>query len=408
MGIARRADSSVRRAVGFWRSARANPALLLVLVVGVVLRAVLMPLTHGQDFVVWDKAATATLNGDNVYAHHPDYPGGPYAYFPLFLYLELPFRWLAGATGIGFTVLGKLAIMAGDLVATMVLAAEIGRRGRSARQVALGAALFFLNPLLLYNGAFYGRFDSVGLALLLAAFWWYRPGRPLSWRTSMLYAAAIAAKTFPMFMAPKLIAFGRVSATRILVTCLAVLGGISLPYLLTSPRAFLTDVFLYDAKKLPQGLSWQQLVLAHISADSARRMSYVFLVAFMVGVLVLVRVPDLETYCLLTLLLFLLSSKVVLEQYLLWPMPWLVLRTYRPASPGPALVTGSTGMLAALTVIGMLANPYVHPFGRQPGWIAVLLAALLAGYCVAVLREESRRTGSRPQTRTTPPSQPIS
>ena len=65
---------------------------------GLIARAVLIPITHGQDFVVWDLASTATLHGVNIYAHHPAYPGGPFAYFPVFLYLELPFQWLVACT----------------------------------------------------------------------------------------------------------------------------------------------------------------------------------------------------------------------------------------------------------------------------------------------------------------------
>jgi len=32
----------------------------------------------------WDRASSATLRGINIYAHHPHYPHGAYAYFPLF------------------------------------------------------------------------------------------------------------------------------------------------------------------------------------------------------------------------------------------------------------------------------------------------------------------------------------
>jgi len=71
------------------------PLVVCVIALGIVVRAILLPLTHGRDFIVWDLASAATLHGSNVYAHHPHYPGGPYAYFPLFLYLELPAQWIA-------------------------------------------------------------------------------------------------------------------------------------------------------------------------------------------------------------------------------------------------------------------------------------------------------------------------
>ena len=85
----------------------ATTRLVLVVAAGIAVRVVLAPITRGQDFDVWDLASTATLQRIDIYAHHPAYPGGPYAYFPLFFYLEVPFQWLAEHTGIPFTVLGE-------------------------------------------------------------------------------------------------------------------------------------------------------------------------------------------------------------------------------------------------------------------------------------------------------------
>jgi len=95
--------------------------LLAVLIVGLVARAILVPITHGPDFVVWDLASRATLDGVNVYAHHPAYTGGPYTYFPLFLYLEVPMQWLTVHTGVSFTIMGKLPIVGADLLATLLI-----------------------------------------------------------------------------------------------------------------------------------------------------------------------------------------------------------------------------------------------------------------------------------------------
>ena len=58
---------------------------------------------------MWDAASAATLHGMDIYAHHPAYPGGPYAYFPVFLYVELPFQWLAQHTGAQLPRAGQAA-----------------------------------------------------------------------------------------------------------------------------------------------------------------------------------------------------------------------------------------------------------------------------------------------------------
>src|SRR5579884_2221475 len=77
-------------------------AMVTVCLAGLAVRAALVPLGHGQDFVVWRLASTWTLRGVNIYAHHPAYPGGPYAYFPLFLAIEVPLRWLSDQTSAPF------------------------------------------------------------------------------------------------------------------------------------------------------------------------------------------------------------------------------------------------------------------------------------------------------------------
>jgi Gpi18-like mannosyltransferase len=205
--------------------------LVAVFVVGLVVRAILIPITHGQDFVVWDKASAATLDGVNIYAHHPHYPAGPYSYFPFFVYLELPFQWFAQCTGIPFTVLGKLPIAVGDIVTAWVLAAELNDRGHPPRVVAAGTALFFLNPLVLDNSALYGRFDSLGCALLLLALRGIRRRGGVSGRDAVCFAFAVAAKTFPGFAVLGFLRAGRNARRRVLLALVAVLGALSLPYL---------------------------------------------------------------------------------------------------------------------------------------------------------------------------------
>ena len=206
----------------------ASARLVLVLAAGIAIRVALVPITRGQDFDVWDLASTATLQGIDIYAHHPAYPGGPYAYFPLFLYLELPFQWLAQHTGISFTVLGKVPILAGDVACALVLAGELRDRTASNRAVLLGTSLFFLNPLVLYNGAFYGRFDTVALALLLFA---VRLLRKSKRSAGLWYGLAVAAKTFPVFVLPGIVRAARGRRMWLAITSMGVLLVLSAPYI---------------------------------------------------------------------------------------------------------------------------------------------------------------------------------
>ena len=235
---------------------------------------------------MWDLASTATLQGSDIYTHHPAYPGGPYAYFPLFLYLELPLQFLAAHTGISFTVLGKVPILAGDVACALVLAAELRDRTASNRAVLLGTSLFFLNPLVLYNGAFYGRFDTVALALLLFS---VRLLRKRKRSAGLWYGLAVAAKTFPAFVLPGIVRYARGRRIWIAITPMTVLLVLSAPYL-PSWRAMLSDIVVYDAVKAPGALSWQTLLLGTTSIEALRLISHVLLAVYLIGTVLLARV----------------------------------------------------------------------------------------------------------------------
>jgi hypothetical protein len=343
--------------------------LAAVLIVGVAARAILVPITHGPDFVVWDLASRATLNGVNVFAHHPAYSGGPYPYFPLFLYLEVPMQWLTVHTGVPFTVMGKLPIVGADLLATLIVVGELRRRGHGRGAEALAAALVFLNPLVLYNGAFYGRFDNVCVALFLVAFRAYRRGRPATWGFAVAYALAVAAKTFPIFVLPWLVLRDRLTAMRVLSAGCGILFVLSAPYLLTSPRAFVTDL-LYSADKLPGGLSWLVIFHGHATGEQLA-IGDAFLGVFLVAVTALALIDDFAICSVAAMLLFMVFSKQVIEQYLTWPLPLLALLAIDERSRIALF------LLAILTTAGMLVNAYFHPFGLQPAPVNVVFASLV-------------------------------
>jgi uncharacterized membrane protein len=358
-----------------------------VLAVGVVVRAILVPITHGPDFTVWDLASRATLSGVNVYAHHPAYTGGPYSYFPLFLYIELPMQWLALHTGVPFTVLGKLPIVAADLAATLLIVREVRRHEVTERAQATAAALFFLNPLVLYNGAFYGRFDSVALALLMLAVTLRDTGGRVGWRFSFAYALAIAVKTFPIFLLPWLVRQRRRRAIGVVVMVGVVLFAVSAPYIIASPSAFATDL-MYGADKLPGGLSWQ-VVLHGLPATLQVDIGDVLLGVFAAAAIVLAFIDDLTVAGAVIMVLFLLLSKQVIEQYMLWPLPFLVLLAAGRHSRSAWL------LIAELTVAGMVVNAHFHPFGVQPVAINVGLAITVTATLTRLLAtERARRAGS--------------
>lgn len=366
--------------------------MVAVLLVGLVVRGLLIPLTHGQDFVVWDKASAATLRGVNIYAHHPAYPAGPYAYFPLWLYIELPFQWLAQHSDIPFQVAGKLPIVGADLACALLIAAAVRAQGRGEWVVAAAAGGFFLNPLVLYNSAYYGRFDSLGCAFLLAALIGLSRRHRAQWRTAGYYALAVAVKTFPVLVLGPVLRSARGARKRILTMLAAVIVVLTLPYLGT-PRALYTDIFRYDATKVPQGLSWQRELLGLLGVDQAKQLSYLLLICFAVVAVLLAVTTELWLCAALTLVAFLLFSKVVLEQYLIWPLPFLLVVA---TGAGAALAGTCLVLVGLLTTIGMLDNANYHPLEPSAVMPYSLAAICLIGLvvCATLRRSSSAPSGA--------------
>ncbi len=352
---------------------------LAVFLASLLVRCLLLPITYGPDFLVWDLASRATLSGINIYAHHPaGYLGGPYTYPPLFLYAELPFQWLAIHTGLPFTVLGKLPIVAGDLLTGYLIALFLAERHHGDRRIALACAAYLFNPLVLYNGAFYGRFDAVCVSLFLLALRIQgEEGR--SWRFLSVYAAAIATKIYPVFLLPWLSMTDRTTRARLAAALALVVGGLSLPYLATSPRAFISDILFYNLNRTPSNLSWQIVFLDYLPPQALWIVGVLFLVIF--GA-VLCRLTELDIYsaALVGILAFFLLSKLVIEQYLLWTFPFLI----QNAADGQS--RSDLALLTLFSAAGMLSNHYIHPFGERVVVLNVILAVATLVYIVRTSR----------------------
>ncbi len=369
--------------------------MTIVLLIGALARVVLVPITFGQDFVVWNLVSNALLHGNNFYAHPPAHlPGGPYGYLPLFAYIELPFRFLATVTSVPFTIFGKLPVLAGDAGVVWAIVRWCRARGVSQRDEVLAVALWWLNPLVLYNGAFYGRFDSLCLALLLAALLAGPPVLRADGRRSrspIYLGLAVAAKTFPAFLLPWFLRNGRERARMFWGTVAATVV-VSLPLILLSPVAVVKSVLLYDANKTPTNLSWLLPLSEMWGKDMTRAIGTFVLLGFFVS-LVALTMLELPEYCCAAFCAFIVFSKVVNEQYLVWVVPFLAV-LYVTTRRRPHL-----WLLGLFTAIGSLVNPFVHPFGRQGTmptvWVNVLLFAATSAYLIWLVRE--RRDAVRRQ-----------
>lgn len=347
------------------------PGIALALILAALVRCVLLPIAYGHDFVVWDQATRYLVHGINPYTRWR-HMANPYAYPPVFLYLDLPMQWLALHTGVSFVILGKLPMAAADLVVGATLYRWLCNAGRSSRLAVTAACLYLFNPLVLYNSAFLGRFDSVALAFFLPAL------MARGYRFALLYGLAIATKTFPIFILPALL-FGRYRRPwRELAGTLLVIAIVSLPFLLWNPGAFFFNVVVLAGKMAPypMGLSWHFVLKGMMPHATYEWLLRVFYVLFLVAIVLWRDRPPI-TRCALILSLFLLVDHKIWEQYLTWPLPFLIaLALLRRDVKAALLAVGLT--VAAVFNNEQRAPVHHHFYMRLIPYPTVTLNVLLA------------------------------
>jgi Gpi18-like mannosyltransferase len=270
-------------------------------------------------------------------------------------------EWLAEHTGWSFRVLGKLPIVAGDMLVGWLIYATL-RRHRHPERVALaGMLLYLFNPLVLYNGAFYGRFDAIALAFLLLALENYRT----RW-FAPAFALAISAKTFPLFMLP-LLAFGRDRQIlrRLILACGLALV-LALPYVITDPDGLLSHL-LYARGSFGR-LSWYYLFLSTHWLPEPKILTLAHFTTYLYPVILLAFVHrPLYMKAALCFTLYLVLNHVVYEQYLLWPLPFLIIVGLHYRSR-VVLV-----LMVFCTLAGILENEHTWAHSHDPYLRYILL-----------------------------------
>jgi uncharacterized membrane protein len=253
----------------------------------------------------------------------------------------------------------------------------------------VAASCFLFDPLVLYNSAVYGRFDSIASALLLSYVGALLGSKRTTVKAALSYGLAVAAKTYPILA---IVAVCRVAGRRTWLIAAAVAGCsvlLLLPYI-AAPRPLVHDVVLYDLSREAQGLSPQLAVLAYTGQHARTVVGVGSAVVFAVGVVVLaVRLgKDVTAQVTAAVMLFIVTSTLVLEQYLTWPLPLLILLAFRGRhADRPSLLAAG-----ALTVLGLLDSESFHPLGRSSAVIGGLVGAVGLAWLVACV-SRPRRTG---------------
>ncbi len=382
------------------RAAFSLPALGL-LAGALIARLALLPLAAGNDFLAYAKLAAHSLRGDDVYAlelsHHLDTLS--WSYLPLLLHMFTAIQWLAAHTGWPFRVLGKLPIVAADLAVGALLYVALRRQGRPERVALLGMGLYLFNPLVLYNGAFYGRFDAIALSFLMLALEGYRTRL-----FAPAYALAVSAKTFPLFLLPSL-ALGRDRPPfrRLALAC-ALIPLLAVPYIATDPRGLLT-IFTYKRSNLGR-LSWYYILDAgHIlSASQVLTVARAGTLLYPLLTLLLAFAPGSRYVNAARCLgLYLVLNQVVYEQYLLWPLPFLIVVGLQGRLGDAGRGYLALWLVVLLSTAGMLENEFTWAHPESPlhyhpvptPWVPLNVALAVSIVVFTIVGSRESGVGSR-------------
>ena len=400
----------------------------LWLVVGgaVALRLLMLPFIHpwdgntfhnlfaqlaaGQNPYVtfWDLTLEARARPMFGYAYWYEY----YAYPPLLIYLYWPLAQLAAQVvplTTHFYVSGQEAMTANVFpwaflllyklpiwLADVSIMAMLWCRTRS----VFAVALYGLNPLVLVvSGAW--MFDAIPAAFTLGAFLLFEREH-YAWSGGVL-ALGFLAKFYPMFLLPvffmALVWRRDARAFRLVGAFAATSVLLVLPFY---PE--ILHAFAFNAGREGGGLSLFQLAQSWLKLHEQSLLNFQILLSPALGSVLLLGGmgltyalldryrPRLEHAVLLTLLAFLLFTKLVNEQYALWLLPFLALR-YAEAGTAARV---ATHLLWAMPFAYMLVHvpitafiPGGHPFTttlvsmKMMNLVLSGLAAVVFAACVA-------------------------
>jgi hypothetical protein len=365
---------------------------------------------RGVAVVLSDRVVVDLLRYRKVAAHLLDVSWNPYLaarlypYPPVWMWVEAAAEWVSRHTGMSFAVLVRVPVVAGDLALVAVLDAWGRERGGAARWAGW---LYALHPVSVLVSGFHGQFDALALLPAVLALRAHQAGRLDA--SALWLAAAIAVKSFPVLLLPFLVLAplangGRASlpqATRYVALALAPVAVLLAPFAWADPGALRRELFGYGGVADFGWIgAWRGLGFLRtgtlLRAEAAHwtvlvGVGKVLLLAALGGLAVgCWRRPrrDLAQVALMVFLAFGVFYGAVSAQYLLWPVPFGVLR------PGRLLAAHTLAASLGLAGFYLFLAPGVLTAGAAvPGagslWVAG--SAAVVAVSLAWLIAEVRR-----------------
>ncbi|MDG4830495.1 glycosyltransferase family 87 protein [Solwaraspora sp. WMMD1047] len=306
---------------------RWGPKLWLAVLVALALRLVAAVLTYGRTpkdvAVYFHDAGQAILDGYDPVTHLPDFQ---WNFLPL-----MPYVFAAEiSTGIPWEAASKISPILADLVLVVLLAklagAEYGRRF---------ALLYAVCPVAVLVTAVHGQVEPVALALGVAGLLVARRGR-LFW-SGVLVGLAIASKTWPVVLLPGVlreVPIRRWWQVLLGVGLMPLIFLLSVPLVLGESLTAAVEV-LSSYRSLVGRWGWGGLLhLADLiegigytspKIDFYQPIGTAVTAVAVIGAILWFRHADGVTMTAAVLLLFLSVSIGFGTQYLLWPVPFVLL-----------------------------------------------------------------------------------
>ncbi|WP_173081939.1 glycosyltransferase family 87 protein [Phytohabitans rumicis] len=378
------AMSAVAFGTAFWR--RWAPPLWVALAVGLGVRAVTVALSYDltpRDVAIYfQNAGRLVLDGAD-----------PLTGLPRFQWNFLPLMpYIFGAeisTGLPWQVAGKIAPVLADL-AMIVLLMRLG----GAERGSLAAFLYAVCPLAILVTAVHGQVEPVSLALGVGALLAARRGGP-GW-AGLLAGLAVASKTWPVILIP-----GILREVPVRRWWAVTAGAVVAPLLLLAS----IPLFLHDSvreavhvltsyRSLVGRWGWAGVLnyldvagfgYAGPKIDTIQRVGTLVTAVAVLSVLVLFRKADAIALTAALLLAFLAVTAGFGVQYLLWPLPFVLLLQKRLGLVWALLASGWAAFFYLVTVPYPKLNYFTEDTLR---WSSLLVIA--AGVAAIPWRDRSK------------------
>lgn len=267
---------------------------------------------------------------------------------PVFLAAPLLVDWL-------FLLLLKLPLFAADLGVALVVRRIVTVRFRQPDLADRAFAWYFLNPFILWISAVWGMFDALPTLFTLIGILLFLDRRDAL--SGVAFGLAVSLKYFPVLFALAILVTYRGSLTRSRLARFAagfllVLGGVSAPFLVSAPAAYLQGVLSPTSGAYAGRLSiWEALGAVGLpSVPLWFAAADILATVLLVAVLAALWDPRAPTPAghepwldasLIAVLVFYVVNIAVNPQYIVWVIPFFILDGLRHRAPPRALVITS-------------------------------------------------------------------